>query len=124
MGNAIVNITDLCKEFGALPVLKGVTLAVNQREVVCVIGRSGSGKSTLLRSINFLEEPTAGRIEVDGVTVDNSITGSERRQRIHQIRLRTAMVFQDLNLFPHKSAIDNAIDAVLVVNRMQHAMPV
>jgi L-cystine transport system ATP-binding protein len=117
----IVRIAGLHKEFGALHVLKGVSLEISQREVVCVIGRSGSGKSTLLRSINFLEEPTSGRIEVDGVSVDDSVVGKERRHRIHQIRLLTGMVFQEFNLFPHKSVIDNVIEALLVVKKMSHA---
>ena len=124
MANSIVRVTNLCKEFGALKVLKDVSLQVNQREVVCVIGRSGGGKSTLLRSINFLEEPTSGSIEVDGVVVDNTLDGKQRRQRIHQIRLLTGMVFQDFNLFPHKNVIDNVIEALLVVKKMPHAQAV
>jgi cystine transport system ATP-binding protein len=118
MNTPIVCVTDLHKEFGALQVLKGINLSVHPREVVCVIGRSGSGKSTLLRSLNFLEEPTSGCIEVDGIVVDASLPGKERRQRIHQIRLRTGMVFQDFNLFPHKSVIENVIEALVVVKRM------
>ena len=124
MANPIVCITGLNKEFGALKVLKDISLQVNQREVVCVIGRSGSGKSTLLRSINFLEEPTSGRIEVNGVSVDNTMDGKLRRQRIHQIRLLTGMVFQEFNLFPHKSVIDNVIEALLVVKKMPRAKAV
>jgi cystine transport system ATP-binding protein len=124
MANPIVRVTNLCKEFGALKVLKDVSLQVNQREVVCVIGRSGGGKSTLLRSINFLEEPTSGSIEVDGVVVDSTLDGKQRRQRIHQIRLLTGMVFQDFNLFPHKNVIDNVIEALLVVKKMPHAQAV
>jgi cystine transport system ATP-binding protein len=124
MENAIVHIVDLYKEFGALLVLRGISLEVNPREVVCVIGRSGSGKSTLLRSINFLEEPTAGRIEVDGIAVDGGVTGRQRRERIHQIRLRTGMVFQEFNLFPHKSVIDNVIEALIIVKKLPRAMAV
>lgn len=117
----IVRVSRLYKEFGALPVLKGVNLVVNQREVICIIGRSGSGKSTLLRSINFLEEPTSGSIEVDGVVVDDAVTGKERRNRIHDLRLRTGMVFQDFNLFPHKSVIENVIEALLIVKNIPKA---
>ncbi|MCL5995012.1 MAG: amino acid ABC transporter ATP-binding protein [Chloroflexi bacterium] len=124
MADSIVRITDLCKAFGPLQVLKGVTLQVEPREVVCVIGRSGSGKSTLLRSINFLEEPTSGRVEVDGIVVDETLASKERRQRIHQIRLRTGMVFQEFNLFPHKSVIENIIEALLVVKRLPRAQAV
>jgi L-cystine transport system ATP-binding protein len=117
----IVRVNRLYKEFGALQVLKGVDLVVNQREVICVIGRSGSGKSTLLRSINFLEEPTSGSIEVDGVVIDDTITGKERRNRIHDLRLRTGMVFQDFNLFPHKSVLENVIEALLIVKNIPKA---
>ena len=118
MVNPIVRVNNLHKEFGTLKVLQGVSLVVNQREVVCVIGRSGSGKSTLLRSINFLEEPTAGSIEVDGVLVDSKLDGRLRKERIHQIRLLTGMVFQDFNLFPHKNVIDNVVEALLVVKKL------
>ena len=121
MANPIVRVTNLCKEFGTLKVLKDVSLQVNQREVICVIGRSGGGKSTLLRSINFLEEPTSGSIEVDGVMVDNTLDNKQRRQRIHQIRLLTGMVFQDFNLFPHKNVIDNVIEALLIVKKLPRA---
>ncbi len=118
MMNPIVRITDLYKDFGPLRVLKGITLHVTQREVVCIIGRSGSGKSTLLRSINFLEEPTSGSVEVDGVEVNSQLDGRQRKQRIHQIRLLTGMVFQEFNLFPHKSVIDNIIEALVVVKKV------
>jgi cystine transport system ATP-binding protein len=124
MANPIVRVTDLCKEFGTLKVLKNVSLQVKQREVVCVIGRSGGGKSTLLRSINFLEEPTSGSIEVNGVVVDDGVEGKLRRQRIHQIRLLTGMVFQEFNLFPHKSVIDNVIEALLIVKKMPRAQAI
>ena len=114
----IVRVSGLHKSFNQLHVLKGVSFAVQPREVVCLIGRSGSGKSTLLRSINFLEEPTAGTVEVDGIAVDETLPAKERKRRIRDIRLRTGMVFQDFNLFPHKSAIENVIEALLVVKRM------
>jgi cystine transport system ATP-binding protein len=124
MGNPIVCLTDLHKSFGTLHVLKGVTLKVEPREVVCVIGRSGSGKSTLLRCINFLEEPTSGSVEVNGICVDHALTGRERRRRIHQIRLNTGMVFQEFNLFPHKCVLENVIEALLVVKRMPRAQAI
>ncbi len=118
---AIVRVTGLHKQFGQLRVLNGITFAVQPREVVCLIGRSGSGKSTLLRSINFLEEPTAGTVEVDGILVDESLPARERKRRIRDIRLRTGMVFQDFNLFPHKSALENVIEALRVVKKMPAA---
>jgi len=113
----IVRVTNLHKYFNQLYVLKGVSFAVQPREVVCLIGRSGSGKSTLLRSINFLEEPTAGTVEVDGIVVGEKLPAKERKRRIRDVRLRTGMVFQEFNLFPHKSALENVIEALLVVKR-------
>jgi ABC-type polar amino acid transport system ATPase subunit len=116
----IIRIAHLDKHFGPLHVLKDVSLTVEEQEVVCVIGRSGSGKSTLLRCINFLEQPTQGEIEVDGliVNVEQHRLSSEQRQLIQTIRLRTGMVFQEFNLFPHLSVIDNLIEAPVTVKRM------
>jgi L-cystine transport system ATP-binding protein len=114
----IVRILDLEKFYGSNHVLRGVTLEVYPRETICLIGRSGSGKSTLLRCINFLEEPTVGSIEVDGLTVDaDPLHARDRRHReqIRQIRLRAQMVFQEFNLFPHLKVIDNLIEAPIRV---------
>jgi ABC-type polar amino acid transport system ATPase subunit len=113
----IVQVSHLEKHFGTLHVLKDVSLSVDEREVVCVIGRSGSGKSTLLRCINFLEQPTQGRIEVDGLYVEvaQHRLAKAQKETIHQLRLCTGMVFQEFNLFPHLSVIDNLIEAPLTV---------
>jgi len=111
----IVKISNLDKYFGRLHVLKNINLDVKEREVVCVIGRSGSGKSTLLRCINFLEEPSSGIIEVDGIKVEGGEKGKEHRQRIHDVRLRTGMVFQEFNLFPHMSVLENVIEGPVTV---------
>ena len=116
----IIRIAHLNKHFGPLHVLKDVSMSVNEQEVVCVIGRSGSGKSTLLRCINFLEQPTQGTIEVDGLAVDveqHRLT-DQQKQVIHDIRLKTGMVFQEFNLFPHLSVIDNLIEAPVTVKKM------
>ncbi|MGH2592510.1 MAG: amino acid ABC transporter ATP-binding protein [Anaerolineae bacterium] len=117
----IIQVTGLEKHFGPLHVLKDVSLSVEPREVVCIIGRSGSGKSTLLRCINFLEQPTQGRIEVDElvVNVDQHRLTDQQRLVIRHIRLRTGMVFQEFNLFPHLSVIENLIEAPMVVKEMK-----
>jgi ABC-type polar amino acid transport system ATPase subunit len=117
---AIVEIKDLHKSFGPLEVLKGVSMDVQQGEVVTIIGRSGSGKSTLLRCVNFLEQPTHGAITVDGlsVNVEQHKLSSEQKRTIHDIRLRTGMVFQEFNLFPHLSVIENLIEAPVTVKKM------
>jgi ABC-type polar amino acid transport system ATPase subunit len=116
----IIKVTQLDKYFGPLHVLKSVSLSVNPTEVVCLIGRSGSGKSTLLRCINFLEQPTHGSIEVDGLTVnvDQARLNADQRQVVHDIRLQTGMVFQEFNLFPHLSVIENLIEAPMIVKGM------
>jgi polar amino acid transport system ATP-binding protein len=114
----IVRISNLDKYFGRLHVLKNISLDVMQREVVCLIGRSGSGKSTLLRCINFLEEPSHGSIEVDGIKVDGGEKGARHRQLIHDVRLKTGMVFQEFNLFPHMSVLENVIEGPVIVKGM------
>jgi ABC-type polar amino acid transport system ATPase subunit len=115
----IVKISNLDKYFSLLHVLKDVSIEVQPREVVCLIGRSGSGKSTLLRCINFLEDPSRGVIEVDGVRVEiQNGTTREHRQAIHEIRLRTGMVFQEFNLFPHMSVLENVIEGPVTVKGM------
>ncbi len=114
----IVRISNLDKYFGRLHVLKNINLDIMQREVVCLIGRSGSGKSTLLRCINFLEEPSHGSIEVDGVKVDGGEKGARHRQLIHDVRLKTGMVFQEFNLFPHMSVLENVIEGPVIVKGM------
>jgi ABC-type polar amino acid transport system ATPase subunit len=117
----IVKVTDLDKYFGRLHVLKSLDLEVAPQEVICIIGRSGSGKSTLLRCINFLEEPSAGTIEVDGVKVEGGEKGKRHRQLVHDIRLKTGMVFQEFNLFPHMSTLDNVIEGPVTVKGMDRA---
>ncbi|HEY8987792.1 MAG TPA: amino acid ABC transporter ATP-binding protein [Candidatus Limnocylindrales bacterium] len=114
----MVRALDLEKFYGSNHVLRGLSLEVYPRETICLIGRSGSGKSTLLRCINFLEEPTVGSIEVDGLTVKADplhARDARHREQIRQIRLRAQMVFQEFNLFPHLKVIDNLIEAPMRV---------
>jgi ABC-type polar amino acid transport system ATPase subunit len=114
VGDPIVKIQHLEKYFGTNHVLRGIDLEVRQREAVMIIGRSGSGKTTLLRCINFLEEPTVGSVEVDGVSLEADPLRARSRQhqeKIRQIRLRAGMLFQEFNLFPHMSVLANCIEA-------------
>ena len=114
VGEPIVKIQHLEKYFGTNHVLRGIDLEVRQREAVMIIGRSGSGKTTLLRCINFLEEPTVGSVEVDGVSLKADPLRARSRQRqekVRQIRLRAGMLFQEFNLFPHMSVLANCIEA-------------
>ncbi len=115
---SIVRIKNLHKYFGRLHVLKDISLEVDPAEVVCIIGPSGSGKSTMLRCINFLEQPDLGQVEVDGIGVNVEERGREIDRRIRQLRLRTGMVFQSFNLFPHMSALGNVIEGPVTVKKM------
>jgi L-cystine transport system ATP-binding protein len=117
-----IDVTGLRKRFGALEVLKGVDLTVRRGEVVVVMGPSGSGKTTLIRCMNFLEEPDAGTVSICGrsVACDKSRGGRrERARRVRSIRHRTAMVFQQFNLFPHMTALGNIVEGPLSVRRMR-----
>lgn len=120
----IVRLSHLEKYFGHLHVLKDVSLAVQPAEVVCIIGRSGSGKSTLLRCINFLEQPDGGEVEVDGVRVAAQGHGRAYQRQIHDLRLKTGMVFQSFNLFPHMTALQNVIEGPVTVQGMDRATAV
>ncbi len=104
MTGAILRVENLHKRFGTLHVLRGVDLAVERGEVVVIIGPSGSGKSSLLKCLNRLEEPSEGRIYLDGA----EITGAG--VDLPRIRRRIGMVFQHLNLFPHMSVLDNVME--------------
>ncbi len=120
----IIKVSKLEKYFGRLHVLKRLDMQVQSREVICIIGRSGSGKSTLLRCINFLEEPSAGVIEVDGIKVEGGEKGREHRQLVHDVRLKTGMVFQEFNLFPHMTVLDNVIEGPITVKKMPRSKAV
>ena len=114
LGDVIVRLEGVEKYFDANHVLRGVNLEVRQREAVMLIGRSGSGKTTLLRCINFLEEPTVGWVEVDGLRLQADPLRARSRkhqEQIRQMRLRAGMLFQEFNLFPHMSVLDNCIEA-------------
>jgi ABC-type polar amino acid transport system ATPase subunit len=118
VGDVIVRVEGVEKYFGDHQVLRGIDLEVRQREAVMIIGRSGSGKTTLLRCINFLEEPTVGAVEIDGLRLEADPLHSRSRrhqERIRQMRLRAGMLFQDFNLFPHMTALGNCIEAPMQV---------
>jgi ABC-type polar amino acid transport system ATPase subunit len=118
MARLIVRLREVRKSFGTNEVLKGVTLEVAAGECVVIFGRSGSGKSTLLRCVNVLEEPTSGTVEVDGEVYDASASARQRRRATRGIRGLTGMVFQEFNLFPHLSVIENVTEAPVTVKGM------
>ena len=118
LGGVVLEATDIEKFFGQNHVLHGVSLAMRKHETVMLIGRSGSGKTTFLRCLNFLEEPTRGSVAMGDLRVEADPlqkSGRSRRGDIRQLRQQTGMVFQEFNLFPHMSVLDNCIDAPINV---------
>lgn len=111
----MIKITNLHKSFKGVEVLKGINLQVNKGEVVVVIGPSGTGKSTLLRCINYLEEPEQGEIEIEDFKIDAS---KAKKDEIFNLRKYTSMVFQSYNLFKNKTAIENIMEPLVVVKKM------
>jgi ABC-type polar amino acid transport system ATPase subunit len=124
MTEPVVRVSNLHKFFGDTEVLKGIDLDVTGGEVVVVFGRSGSGKSTLLRCINFLEEPTSGTVEVGGVRLEPGPRNRRQRETIRTVRLKAGMVFQEFNLFPHLTALENIIEAPMTVKGVEREMAV
>ncbi|MFT4042663.1 MAG: amino acid ABC transporter ATP-binding protein [Gordonia sp. (in: high G+C Gram-positive bacteria)] len=118
----------VCKNFGALAVLKGISLEVGRGEVLCLIGPSGSGKSTFLRCVNHLEVVNAGRLYVDGELIGYH----ERGDKLHEMSAKDAarqrseigMVFQHFNLFPHRTALENIIEAPTQVKKQPKAQAI
>lgn len=108
----MIKIEKLTKHFGKLEVLKGINYEIKEKQVVCVIGPSGSGKSTFLRCINLLEEITDGAVYIEGVKVNDPKTD------INDIRTEVGMVFQQFNLFPHMSVLDNITMAPMMIRKM------
>lgn len=111
-GDAIIELEHVDKFFGSFQALADINLKVGRQEVVVVIGPSGSGKSTMIRCVNRLEEHDNGRIVVDGIELSEDI------RNIQEVRQETGMVFQQFNLFPHLSVIDNVTLAPREVRRM------
>ena len=117
--NTMIRAQGVHKRFGALEVLKGVSLEVAKGEVIAVIGPSGSGKSTFLRCLNHLETIDRGRVEIEGdalVSTDESgVCRYVAEPEIRRICGRMGMVFQHFNLFPHLSVLDNIVEAPITV---------
>ena len=109
----MIQITNLHKSFGDVEVLKGINLEVERGKVIVVIGPSGSGKTTFLRCLNLLEIPTVGTIEIDGKVMDFNKKLSKKS--ITTFRSLTGMVFQNYNLFPHKTVLENVMEGPIVV---------
>lgn len=124
MNQTMIKMTDIHKSFGEHPVLAGVSLKVHKGESIAIIGPSGAGKSTLLRCINKLETIDKGAIEIEGTVVaaknEPGYTMAHKSE-IKAALAKTGMVFQSFNLFPHKTAMGNVIEALLTVKKMSKA---
>ncbi|MDX6915471.1 amino acid ABC transporter ATP-binding protein [Pectobacterium carotovorum] len=117
----VLRIRGLQKRFGAVEVLKGIDLDVRRGEKIAIIGGSGSGKSTLLRCLNFMEIPSAGTIELDGVVLGKTNAQGQRdypEKQLCAVRERVGMVFQQFNLFPHLTVLENVREALVSVKKM------
>jgi polar amino acid transport system ATP-binding protein len=115
----MIAISELHKSFGALHVLKGITLTVPRGAVVALLGPSGSGKSTLLRCINLLETPDRGEVRVGAQRMAFGVGGGQRLPRDRELasfRARTGMVFQHFNLFPHMTVLGNVMEGPVTVS--------
>lgn len=112
---SIVEVRGLCKAFGDNQVLKNLDFQIEKGEVVTLIGPSGGGKTTLLRSLNWLNVPDAGRVTIDGVTIE---AGKENKQQIRELREKTSMVFQHYNLWKNKTALENITEGLIRVQKM------
>jgi ABC-type polar amino acid transport system ATPase subunit len=115
---AVVELTGIRKSFGDNEVLRGVDLTVAQGEHVVIFGPSGSGKSTLLRTINLLEEPNAGSLKLEGVEYGPGVEPGVRRGKPIELRRSVGMVFQQFNLFPHRTALENITMPLRAVRKL------
>ena len=127
-GNGVAALVadDIHKSFGAVEVLKGVSVTAHEGDVIAMLGSSGSGKSTFLRCVNLLENPTAGTITVAGETLRLKSDGhgdleAEDSEQIRRIRAKLSMVFQSFNLWSHMTVIQNVTEAPIHVQKVPKA---
>lgn len=118
----LVSIKDLYKSYDETPILKGVSLEMEEGDLVSIIGPSGCGKSTFLRCMNFLEIPDAGRISIAGVSIDcrglDEAPPKDLEKSAHGLRQHVGMVFQQFNLFPHRTILENTMMAPMIVRNV------
>ena len=112
----MISVKNLIKSFDGVNVLKGINVEINRGDVVCVIGPSGSGKSTFLRCLNLLEQPTAGHIIFEGVDL------TDKKVDLNLHRQKMGMVFQQFNLFPHMTILQNLTCAPLMLKKVPRAL--
>ena len=114
----MIVVEKLTKQFKGQVVLNGIDLEVKEGEVVAIIGPSGSGKTTFLRCLNFLEEPSSGRIKVGDIEIDTRRPLNQQQGLVRNLRQHVGFVFQNFNLFPHRTALENVIEGPIVVKKM------
>ncbi|WP_433738138.1 L-cystine ABC transporter ATP-binding protein TcyN [Pseudomonas putida] len=114
----MIVVEKLTKQFKGQVVLNGIDLQVKEGEVVAIIGPSGSGKTTFLRCLNFLETPTSGRIKVGDIEVDTSRPLNQQQSLVRTLRQHVGFVFQNFNLFPHRTALENVIEGPIIVKKI------
>jgi L-cystine transport system ATP-binding protein len=114
----MIVVEKLTKQFNGQVVLNGIDLEVKEGEVVAIIGPSGSGKTTFLRCLNFLETPTSGRIKVGDIEIDSSKPLNQQQGLVRRLRQHVGFVFQNFNLFPHRTALENVIEGPIVVKKI------
>jgi len=117
-GAPIIAAEGISKRFGSHQVLTGVSLAVSECDVVCVVGPSGSGKTTLLRCLALLEEPSEGSVTMSGRVIATPKADASVRRAARAVRPDIGMVFQHFNLWPHMSVLENVIEAPIRVKAM------
>lgn len=110
-----IDVKNLVKTFHGQRVLHGIDLQVAEGEVVAIIGPSGSGKTTLLRSINLLEQPDSGTIQVGDILIDAGISPRRQKAQVRTLRQHVGFVFQNFNLFPHRTVLENIIEGPVIV---------
>ncbi|QYO75772.1 amino acid ABC transporter ATP-binding protein [Devosia salina] len=113
----MIALENIEKSFGDNPVLKGVSVVVPEGNVTALIGASGSGKSTLLRCVNLLEIPQAGRVSIDDTSISFTPDGKPDRTAMLALRRKTGMVFQNFQLFPHRTVVENVMEALVTVKK-------
>ncbi|MFA9413247.1 MULTISPECIES: amino acid ABC transporter ATP-binding protein [unclassified Streptococcus] len=111
----MIKISNLSKEFSGQTVLDNLNLTIEKGEVIALVGASGAGKSTFLRSLNYLEKPDTGSIDIDGFTVD---FGKISKEQVLTLRRKLAMVFQQFNLFERRTALDNVKEGLKLVKKL------
>ncbi|CAN7278848.1 MULTISPECIES: L-cystine ABC transporter ATP-binding protein TcyN [Pseudomonas] len=117
----MIVVEKLTKQFKGQVVLNGIDLKIEEGEVVAIIGPSGSGKTTFLRCLNFLEEPNSGRIKVGDIEIDGSRPLNQQQGLVRRLRQQVGFVFQNFNLFPHRTALENVTEGPQVVKKIPRA---